>query len=81
MNFIYIDEFGFNLSTQRRYGRAPAGQRAIQIIPANAGSNVSVVAVIQRGAGLVMFEEKDDSFDALRFEAFVQQLVNHYQQN
>jgi transposase len=80
MNFIYVDEFGFNLSTQRRFGRAPAGQRAIQITPANQGSNVSVVAAIQRGVGLVLFEEKEGSFDALRFEAFIQRLVAHYQQ-
>jgi hypothetical protein len=78
MTFVYIDEFGFNLSTQRRHGRAPAGQRAIQITPAQSGSNHSAVAAIQKGVGIVRHDDREGSFDVSVFEAFRQSVVAHY---
>jgi hypothetical protein len=74
-----VDEFGFNLSSQRRYGKAPAGQRAIQIAPVKLEVNVSVVAAIERSTGFVIYEHKENIFDSLRFMTFVQRLAGYYQ--
>ena len=56
MDRIYIDEMGFNLYTKRTYGRAPVGQRAYRIVGGQRGGNISLIAAISDGAGLVYYE-------------------------
>jgi transposase len=75
LNFVYVDEFGFNLSTQRHYGRARSGQRAIQITPANQGANVSVAMAIQRGRGIIQYTAKEKAFTAATFSDFIAELL------
>ena len=53
---IYIDEMGYNLYTKRTYGRAPIGQRALRIVGGQRGGNITLIAAISDGAGLVYFE-------------------------
>jgi hypothetical protein len=48
MTFVSVDEFGFNLSTQRHYDWALISQWAFRLIPANPLTNVSVLAAIQK---------------------------------
>jgi hypothetical protein len=50
-NFIYIDEFDFNLATQRDFRLASSGHPAVQATPANRESNMSVVAAVQKSGG------------------------------
>jgi transposase len=72
---VYIDEFGFNLGTLRHFGRAPAGQLAIQLTPANHGANVSVVAAIQKGFGILYYKAQKTAFKAATFTACVQEIL------
>lgn len=76
--FVYLDEFGFNLSTQRHYGRARTGVPAIQITPANQGTNVSVAMAIQRGHGIVLYEVQHQAFKIPTFTAFVARLLTQF---
>jgi hypothetical protein len=76
---IYIDEFGFNLSTQRNFGRAPSGHPAVQATPANRGANLSVMAAVQKSVGIVAHAVRAGPFDAESFLEFARQLIVHYQ--
>jgi hypothetical protein len=77
--FVYIDEFGYNLSTIRHYGRAHLGHPAILTTPANQGANVSVVAAVQKDVGIVKYASQQEAFNTESFAVFIQQLIAHYQ--
>jgi hypothetical protein len=53
LTFPSIDEFGFSLATQRKYGRLRLGQPAIQGTAAHRGGSATVAAAIQKGAGIL----------------------------
>lgn len=44
--FVFIDEYGFNLSTQRRMGRSKRAKKAIMTMPLKPGANISVYLAI-----------------------------------
>jgi transposase len=44
--YIFIDEMGSNLSLTRLYGRAEAGKRVTEKVPARSGENVSTIAAL-----------------------------------
>lgn len=65
--FIFIDEFGFNLSTQRRMGRSKKGQKAILPTPLQRGSNVSMSLAVEKVYHFVQAKPfKGDDFIILR---------------
>ena len=47
---------GFNLYTKRPYGRAPVGLKAYRIVAGQRGGNITLIAAISDGAGLVYYE-------------------------
>jgi hypothetical protein len=50
-NCIFIDEVGFNLHTQRKYGRSPRGTPAKGIVPTAKGIAITILgAISQAGA-------------------------------
>ena len=64
LTFVFIDEFGFNLNTTRRLARAPRGKRAIVTCAQNKGTNVSVMAAIEKTTGLVLEMHHSGSMNA-----------------
>jgi hypothetical protein len=73
--FVYVDEFGFNLATQRNCARSRRGQPAIHVAPANRGENVSVAVVIQRWAGIVCHRVSETAFHRRSFNEFMEELI------
>lgn len=49
--YVFIDGFGFNLSTQRRMGWSKCGTQAINITPLQRGVNVSVWLAVEKTKG------------------------------
>jgi hypothetical protein len=47
--FKFIDESGVNLALVRLYGRAPHGERVVDSVPQNYGSNITRLASLGRG--------------------------------
>jgi transposase len=73
--FIYVDEFGYSLATQRHYGRSRAGQPAIMVTPSNRGTNISVAAAIQKGVGVIEHEDHEGSINEPMFTAFLGRVI------
>lgn len=49
--YVFIDGFGFNLSTQKRMGWSKCGTQAINITPLQRGVNVSVWLAVEKTKG------------------------------
>jgi hypothetical protein len=69
-----VDEAGVNLALPRRYGRAPAGERAVGSVPCNSGPNVT-----RRGAlgttGRAALMTSDGATDGPVLQACVEQVL------
>jgi hypothetical protein len=59
--FIYIDKFGFQIGTQRHFGRAPRGQTARPITPLTRSANVSVCLAVSASHGLLYHDFSPES--------------------
>jgi len=82
--FIFVDEFGFNFSTQRNYARSKEGQPAIVISPINAAVNTSVAMAISRNNGIIYFEDKKDAYNSDDFMIYFTNLcqaIHHMEIN
>lgn len=44
--FKFIDESGVNLAMTRRFGRAPRGQRVVDSVPQNYGTNITLLGAL-----------------------------------
>jgi hypothetical protein len=75
LNFIYIDEFGFQLGTQRKFGRAPQGQPARRITPLTRSANVSVCLAVSPLSGLIYHDVNFGAFDRESFAIFTDSLA------
>jgi transposase len=72
--FKFIDESGVNLAMTRRYGRARRGQRVLDAIPKNYGSNVTLLGALScHGIEAVM--TVDGPTDAAVFRAYVSHVL------
>jgi transposase len=49
---LFLDETGFNLHTSRHYGYSPKGIECVNVVPANRGRNVSLLALIGKNGML-----------------------------
>ena len=71
---VFIDEMGVHCAMTRSYGRAPRGERAIEAVPGDKGTNVTVIA-----AGRLSGIEASMSFDGALtvevFEGFVEEVL------
>jgi transposase len=75
LGFIYIDEFGFQIGTQRRFGRAPRGQPARRITPLTRSANVSVCLAVSAAHGLIYYDTNNGAFDRESFGIFIDSLA------
>ena len=74
--FIFIDEFGFNLSTQRKMGRSKRGKKAIMITPLQRGANISVCLAIEKVHGYIYHSVQARPFTSVDFEEFLEVLAD-----
>lgn len=75
---VWIDETNFNLFCRRTRGRALAGTRAVQLLPAARGPNVHLIGAIST-AGVVAMERRRGSFTAQLANAWVTRLMQQWQ--
>lgn len=75
---VWIDQTNFNLFCRRSKGRALAGSRAIQKLPAAKGPNVHLIGAIS-AASVVMMERRRGSFTAELANAWVASLLHRWQ--
>jgi hypothetical protein len=72
---IYIDEFGFQIGTQRHFGRAPRRQTARRITPLTRFANVSVCLAVSASHGLLYHDFSVGTFDRDCFKIFMNSLA------
>jgi transposase len=71
---VFVDESGTHLALTPVYARAPRGERAHGVVPADRGTNVTLLAALSlRGAGAAM--TVTGAADALVFEAYVRDVL------
>jgi transposase len=72
--FKFVDESGVNIAMTRLFGRAPRGQRVVDAVPKNYGSNVTVLGALScDGMEAVMTVE--GATDKAVFGAYVQKVL------
>jgi hypothetical protein len=64
--FVFVDEFGVNISMRCRYGRSRVGTRAIHVVPNIRSRNISVCASMTVD-GLLYFKAQDSAFNTASF--------------
>lgn len=75
---VWIDETNFNLFCRRTRGRAKAGTRAVQLLPAAKGPNVHLIGAIS-AAGVLSMERRRGSFTAQSANAWIESLLQRWQ--
>lgn len=73
-NLVFVDEAGVNLALTRLYARAVGGERAIDVIPRNAGDNVSLIGALSLD-GLVAAMSLKGSVNTSVFLAYVTEVL------
>ncbi|KAI9241337.1 MAG: hypothetical protein BYD32DRAFT_457998 [Podila humilis] len=71
-HFVYIDEAGFNLHITCKYGCAPRGRRAFQVVPYNHGPNQSLVIAID-STGILAWHFKPRAYSQVTFTKFLEE--------
>lgn len=69
-HFIWLDEFGHNLSIRRRKGRSLVGTSAYITGPLQRGNNITVCAAIDK-SGPIHYTYQLGGFNAERFQEFL----------
>lgn len=73
-DLVFVDESGTHLALTPLYARAPRGERAWGRVPADRGTNVTLLAALAlTGAGAAM--TLPGAADALAFEAYVRDVL------
>jgi hypothetical protein len=73
--FVYADEFDFEIGTQRHFGRAPRGQAARRITPLTKSANVLVCIAVSTAHGLIYHDFNYRAFDRGAFSVFMDSLA------
>lgn len=73
-NFVFLDEFGCNLSMRRNKGRSLVGRRAFVQVSGKRGANLSVCAALDIN-GPIHYMRKLNAFDAVNFMTFLEELI------
>lgn len=71
---VYVDEFGSNIWTSRGIGRAPAGQRAVRVVPGQRGRNLTVCIAVSATDGLLHWKFVDGGMTKDLFQEFLSEL-------
>jgi transposase len=71
---IFLDETAINTAMTRRFGRAPSGQRASEIVPRNYGEHLSCIGALSL-SGLVASMTVQGAVDTLAFDAYVREIL------
>jgi transposase len=71
---VFIDEMGVHCAMTRAYGRAPRGERAIETVPGDKGTNVTVIAA-GRLSGIQASMSFDGAMTVELFEGFVEEVL------
>jgi hypothetical protein len=75
LEFVYVDEFGFEIGTQRHFRRAPRDQAARRITPLTEPANVSVCITISAAHGLIYHDFNYGAFGREIFFVFMDSLA------
>ena len=73
-NLIFIDEAGIHLGMVRLFGRAFRGERAIDSVPRNRGTNVSLIGALSLD-GLIASMTLSGSVDTAVFLSYVNDVL------
>jgi len=73
-NLVFIDEAGVHLGMVRLFARAFRGQRAVDAVPRNRGTNVSLIGALSLD-GLVASMTINGSVDTTVFLSYVNQVL------
>jgi len=74
---VYLDETGFHLHMQTNYGYSQKNTKAIAMIPANKGINVSLMAAIDIN-GIIAYEFIDGAYNGNTFISFIREKLAPY---
>lgn len=72
---VFVDETGIDTHMTRRYGRAPAGQRAQGSVPQGQRHHLTVLGALSRKGGIVAAMSLAAATSTTVFLAFVQQVL------
>ena len=75
LEMVFVDEFGFNLSTQRNYARSRKGDKAIIISPICAAAHASVAMAIHKDHGILYYECEFENYNRDSFNIFMTNLT------
>src|SRR4028119_692385 len=73
-NLVFIDEAGVHLGMTRLWARAHQGQRAVDKVPRNRGTNVSLIGALSLD-GLIASMTLNGSVDTLAFLSYVTEVL------
>jgi hypothetical protein len=72
--YKFIDESGMNLAMTHLFGRAPRGERVVDTVPQNYGTNVTMMGALSL-EGLDAVMTVDGATDGDVFRAYVEQML------
>ncbi|MBM0740334.1 IS630 family transposase [Phormidium sp. CLA17] len=73
-NLVFIDEAGIHLGMVRLFARALRGQRAVDAVPRNRGTNVSLIGALSLD-GLIASMTLEGSVDTAAFLSYVNDVL------
>jgi transposase len=68
---VFLDEAGFSLALYAAYGWSPQGERLVEAVPFQRGTNLSVLGAFDR-EGMLCTKEKEGAFKRVDVEAFLE---------
>jgi transposase len=73
--YMYIDESGFNVWTQRAYGRAPVGSRAVRTVSGQRGENLTLILAVSPQRGVEHFKFRTGGTNSEAMKEFFSELT------
>jgi transposase len=71
MHFVFVDEMGFSVATQRTHGRAGVGTPVYAVTPMMQSPNHSVCMAVSKQLGMIHMKVLDHAFKRPDFNAFM----------
>jgi transposase len=71
---VFVDEFGVNVWTSRRRGRARRGDRAVRVVEGQRGSNVTICLAVSEELGLVHYVILNGGMTQAAFSDFLMEV-------
>ena len=68
---VFVDEFGVNIHTKRRFGRSTRETRAYRTVSGQGGANVTICLGVCATYGLVLYEIYRGGMTMVRFSSFL----------